>query len=326
MAGDISTMKGLWVEGGHAWLRDDIPRPVPPPGWALVAITNAGVCGTDLQLVDGYADFSGVLGHEFVGRVVDGSPRWRDRRVVGEINVGCGECALCLTCGEGHCRSRRVLGIRDLGGAFAEFLILPERNLHSVPDEVTDQEASFVEPLAAALRVTEQVEIPAGARLLVLGDGRLGQLVARALHAAGHHVEVAGRHAAKLERLQRLGIAGSPEGSGGYDLAIECTGNPTGFAAAVEALRPRGTLVLKSTHAAPALLDSSDIVVNEIQVVGSRCGPFAPALRELANRAVSVADLIDATYPLEQAERAIERAREGGVIKVQIAPKSLQDP
>ena len=170
-----STMMGLWVEDGRPRLRDDIPRPVAPAGWALVAITTAGICGTDLQILRGYAGFTGVLGHEFVGRVVDGSPQWLDRRVVGEINVGCGRCTRCLASDGGHCASRQVLGIRDLNGAFAEFLVLPERNLHAIPDSVTDEEASFVEPLAAALRIAEQVEITASARLLVVGDGRLGQ-------------------------------------------------------------------------------------------------------------------------------------------------------
>ena len=319
-------MMGLWVEDGRPRLRDDIPRPVAPAGWALVAITTAGICGTDLQILRGYAGFTGVLGHEFVGRVVDGSPQWLDRRVVGEINVGCGRCTRCLASDGGHCASRQVLGIRDLNGAFAEFLVLPERNLHAIPDSVTDEEASFVEPLAAALRIAEQVEITASARLLVVGDGRLGQLAARALHAAGHHVEVAGHHASKLERLQRLGITLSSRGACDYDLAIECTGSPTGFAAALEALRPKGTLVLKSTYAAPLHLNSSGIVVNEIQVVGSRCGPFATALQALADRTVPVADLVDATYPLKEAKRALKKAVEPGVIKVQIVQKSLQNP
>ncbi len=326
MASDDGTMRGLWVAAGGARLRNDIPRPVPPPGWALVAVTTAGICGTDLQIIHGYAGFEGVLGHEFVGHVVEGSPSWLGRRVVGEINIGCGHCTRCLASGGGHCESRRVLGIRDLGGAFAEFLMLPEQNLHAVPDSVTDAEAAFVEPLAAALRISEQVRISPESRLLVVGDGRLGQLAARALHAAGHHVEVAGHHPAKLQRLRHLGIALSERGSNDYDLAIECTGSPTGFDAALAALRPRGTLVLKSTSVAPLQINSTDIVVNEIEVVGSRCGPYAPALRALEDRTVRVADLVDATYSLRDAEAAIERATEPGVIKVQIARKSLQNP
>lgn len=319
-------MKGLWVEDGRVRLRDNTPRPVPPTGWALVAVANAGICGTDLQILRGYADFTGVLGHEFVGRVVEGSPQWLNRRVVGEINVGCGRCDRCLASNAGHCARRRVLGIRGLNGAFAEFLVLPEHNLHAVPDCVTDEEASFVEPLAAALRIVEQVEIPANARLLVIGDGRLGQLAARALHAAGHHVEVAGRHAAKLDRLQQFGIALKSPDALDYDVAIECTGSPTGFAAALEFLRPQGTLVLKSTYAAPLQINSPDLVVNEIKVVGSRCGPFAPAIHALAKRTVAVADLVDATYSLDEAEQAVEKAAEPGVIKVQIVPKSLSNP
>ena len=310
------------MEDCHAHLRHDIPTPAPPPGWALIAVTTAGLCGTDLQIMRGYAGFKGVLGHEFVGRVVEGSPRWLNRRVVGEINVGCGQCARCSAAGGSHCERRRVLGIRDLGGALAEFIVLPEQNLHAVPDSVSDAEATFVEPLAAALRVSEQVEIAPGSRVLVVGDGRLGQLAARALHAAGHHIEVAGRHAAKLERLQRIGIALSPPGAGDYDLAIECTGSPTGFDDALAALRPRGTLVVKSTSTVPLRINSTDIVVNEINVVGSRCGPYAPALQALARNAVEVADLIDATYPLQEAKQALDKAAEPGVIKVQVTTNS----
>ncbi len=311
-------MKGLWVADGCVRLRDDLARPEPPPGWALVAVATAGVCGTDLQITRGYAGFAGVLGHEFVGRVAQGSPQWLGRRVVGEINVGCNRCRRCAASGANHCERRRVLGIRDLDGAFAEFLVLPEQNLHPVPDSVTDTQAAFVEPLAAALRVTEQMEIADDARVLVVGDGRLGQLAARALHANGYHVDVVGRHAAKLERLRRLGISIEKQDGGGYDVAIECTGNPAGFATALAGLRPQGTLVLKSTYDAPVRMHPADIVVNEIQVVGSRCGPFAPALQALANGSVVVDDLVDDTYPLDESERAIQRASEPDVIKVQI--------
>jgi threonine dehydrogenase-like Zn-dependent dehydrogenase len=328
MAADDSSMRGLWVDNGRARLRADLPRPVASPGWALVEVLVSGVCGTDLQIMRGYAGFAGVLGHEFVGRVVGGSTEWLGRRVVGEINVGCGACEQCALglAGSRHCVARRVLGIRGLNGTFAEYLLLPEANLHEVPANVPTGDAAFVEPLAAALHVADQLAIQPADRVLVVGDGRLGQLVARAMHSAGADVTVTGRHRSKLERLERLGISTREPAAGAFSTAIECTGNAAGFEAAQRSLRPQGTLVLKSTYPDGVRIDAAALVVDEIQVRGSRCGPFEPALEALASGAIHVADLVDGTFALDAAVEALRAAARPGVIKVQITSKSLPNP
>ena len=309
-------MRGVWVEGGRVTLRDDLPVPSPPAGWALVAVECAGVCGTDLQILDGYADFTGILGHEFAGRVVVGSPQWQGRRVVGEINVGCGHCTRCAADEPTHCADRRVLGIRGLNGALAEFVVLPERNLHCIPADLSSEDASFAEPLAAAFRVLEQVEIPAASRALVVGAGRLGQLVARALRAGGHAVDALGGKTSKAERLLHCGVRLVDDVAAAYDLAIDCSGSATGFERACAALRPGGTLVLKSTVQSPLAVRTDTLVVNELRVVGSRCGPFAPALEALRGGTVRVDDLVDGRYVLAEAEEALRMAAAPGVIKV----------
>ncbi len=323
MAADLSTMRGLWVENGNAVVRDDIRRPTPKPGWALIEVGLSGVCGTDLQILDGYAEFTGILGHEFVGRVIEGSEPWLGQRVVGEINIGCGECDQCQR-NSRHCPRRGALGIRELNGSFAEYLVLPERNLHRVPASVSDADAVFVEPLAAAFHVADHV--PQAAAVLVVGDGRLGQLTARALHSAGRAVSVVGRHPSKLARLESLGIEAGGAARGTFDVAVECSGNPSGFATACAALRPEGTLVLKSTFPPPSEIDASILVVNEITTVGSRCGPFEPALEALSRGAIEVADLVDARFALADANQALAQARRPGIIKVLVDSKSLPMP
>lgn len=290
---------------------------------AIVRVTLAGICATDLEITRGYMDFRGVLGHEFVGRVEDGPEDWVGARVVGEINIGCGDCASCSEGLERHCPNRRVIGILDADGAFAERIALPLSNLHRVPYSVSDEAAVFTEPLAAAFEILEQVEIQAKHRCYVFGDGRLGLLISQVLHTTGASVTTIGKHPDKLALLAKCGIATrllsdweiQPEQG---DIVVEATGSPAGFARAVDATRPRGFLVLKSTVADAPAIDLSPLVINEIHVVGSRCGPFGPALEALANGAIEVEQMVAEHFPLDLAEAALRKAAEPGVLKVLI--------
>jgi len=312
-------VRALWLEDRRVTIRDDVPTPEPSPEEALVRVIRAGICNTDIELTRGYYPFTGVLGHEFVGLVERGPDALRGRRVVGEINAVCGRCRACLQGRRTHCERRTVLGIVRRNGAFAEYLTLPAENLHVVPDGIATDAAVFTEPLAAALEIQEQVPIRPENRVLVVGDGKLGQLVAQTLALTGCALLVVGRHDAKLALLATRGIAtgrtDAVEG-GVCDVAVECTGNPEGFAIARRAVRPRGTLVLKSTYAGALTLDASDVVVNELTLLGSRCGPFAPALRLLAEGRVAVEPLIHARYPLQEAPAALQHAERSGVLKV----------
>jgi threonine dehydrogenase-like Zn-dependent dehydrogenase len=317
-------MRALWLEDRVLGARADVPRPVPPPGEALVRVTLAGVCNTDLELVKGYYPFTGVPGHEFVGEVVAaGATEWVGRRVVGEINASCGTCATCRAGRRTHCPARTVLGIKGRHGSMAEFLTLPLGNLHAVPEAMADEVAVFTEPVAAALEVQQQVALDTGARVVVIGDGKLGQLVARTLALAGHDPTVVGRHPRKLALLQRLGIATA---SGGdlppreADVVVECTGNPDGLALARAAVRPRGTIVLKSTYHGGVPLDLSGIVVDEVTLVGSRCGPFAPALALLAGGTLEVADMVDQRFAVDDGVAAFAAAAAPGILKVLVRP------
>ena len=321
-------MRGLWLEERELRLRDDLARPQPPPGEVLVRVLSAGICNTDLELRRGYYPYRGVLGHEFVGVVEEGAPELHGRRVVGEINAVCHECAACRGGRKTHCERRTVLGIVGRDGAFAEHLTLPIENLHPVPDSVSTDAATFTEPLAAALEIQGQVSISASDRCLVVGDGKLGQLIAQTLVLTGCELAVCGRHRRKLDLLARRGIQTlDAEGlsPAAWDLVVECTGHPEGFAAARRALRPRGTLVLKSTYAGALTLDASALVVDEVTLVGSRCGPFAPALRLLAERRVEVEPLVDARYPLRQGLEAFAHAARPGVLKVLLDAQSEAD-
>ncbi|MDH3743827.1 MAG: alcohol dehydrogenase catalytic domain-containing protein [Acidobacteriota bacterium] len=312
-------MKSLWIEDRKLRLRADLPVPTPPPGEALVRVVTAGICNTDLELMRGYYPFCGVLGHEFVGIVERGPPDLEGRRVVGEINAVCGECSACRAGRRSHCESRTVLGIVNRHGAFAEYLTLPIENLHEVPDEVSTDRAVFTEPVAAALRIEQQVEVRTSDRVLVVGDGKLGLLVAQALATCGCDLVAIGRHDEKLAILRARGIrVGSAEdvSTGSIDLAIECTGNSEGFALARRALRPCGTLVMKSTYAGELTFDASSLVVDEINLIGSRCGPFAPALELLARDAIDVDSLVHARFPLDDALAAFDRASTKGTLKV----------
>ena len=316
-------MRALWLEDRRLRFRDDVPRPVPAPGEARIRVRVAGICNTDLELVRGYYPFTGVPGHEFVGEVEEAhsAPEWVGKRVVGEINAACGRCQACARGERTHCERRTVLGIKGRDGALAEHLVLPVENLHAVPDGVPDEVAVFTEPLAAALRVTEQVALSPEVRVVVLGDGKLAQLVGQAL-APQCSLLVIGRHPEKLGHLARRGIAtsvGPPKGLRPVDVVVECTGQPGGFALARELVRPRGTLVLKSTYHGDTTLNLSSVVVDEVSLIGSRCGPFAPALARLSAGSVEVAPLVQARFPIARAEDAFAEAARSGVLKVLVA-------
>ncbi|MGD8895732.1 MAG: alcohol dehydrogenase catalytic domain-containing protein [Acidobacteriota bacterium] len=314
-------MRALWLEDRALRLREDVPRPAPPPGEALVRVRLAGVCNTDLELVRGYYPYTGVPGHEFVGVVEDapGAAEWIGRRVVGEINAVCGECETCRAGRRTHCERRTVLGIVNRDGAFATHLALPVANLHELPEEVPDEVATFAEPTAAALEIQEQVRIGPRSRVVVVGAGKLGHLVAQTLATKGCDLLVVGRSPRPLELLAARGIrTGTAEAVAerGADVAVECTGNPEGLEIARRAVRPRGTIVLKSTYHGRASVDLAPIVVDEITVVGSRCGPFAPALDLLARGAVDPRPLIDERYRLTEAVAAFEHAARPGTLKI----------
>jgi threonine dehydrogenase-like Zn-dependent dehydrogenase len=314
-------MRGLWLEAQALRLREDLPDPPPPPGEARVRVLRAGLCNTDLELVRGYYPYTGIPGHEFVGRVekAPGAERWQGRRVVGEINATCGACAACRAGRRSHCERRTVLGIKGRHGAFAECLTLPVANLHEVPENVPDDAAVFTEPLAAALEIQEQVRIGPGDRVVVVGNGKLGTLVAQTLALTGCTLQVVGRNPARLALLAARGIDAGLTGDladGRADVAVECTGNEEGLELARRAVRPRGTIVLKSTYRGRASLDISRVVVDEITLVGSRCGPFAPALALLAEGRVDVAPLVHARFPLTDAIAAFAEAARPGVLKV----------
>lgn len=317
-------MRALWLESRRLTLRDDVPIPDAPAGEALVRVLRAGICDTDSELIRGYYPFTGILGHEFVGVVEEGPAALVGRRVVGEINAICGSCPACSAGRRTHCERRTVLGIVGRHGAFADYLTLPFENLQAVPDDVSTDAAVFTEPLAAALEIQEQLAIGADQRVLVVGDGKLGQLVAQTLALTGCRLHVVGRHDDKLALLAARGIAtGRADGvePGRFDIAVECTGNPAGFTVAQRAVRPRGTLVLKSTYAGALTLDASVIVVNELTLLGSRCGPFAPALRLLQERRIAVEPLIAARYALRDGLAGFEHAQRPGVLKVLLVMK-----
>ncbi len=310
-------MRALHLQDGQLLFDTQSPPLVPADGEVLVRVTRAGLCETDLQLVRGYMAFEGVLGHEFVG--VAESGKYARQRVVGEINCSCHRCETCLEGSPNHCPHRTVLGILGRDGAFADYVSLPERNLHRVPDSVSDDEAVFIEPLAAAFRILEQIEIT-GRRVLILGDGRLGQLCAQVLSQATNRLTLVGKHASKLQLARNFGIE-TCERSQRHDrrdadLVVDCTGSPTGIQDAFRWLKPRGTLVLKTTVAGTPPLSLAPIVIDEFHVVGSRCGPFAPAITALEQRAVQVVPLIQARFPLDRALEGFTLAQQQPVLKV----------
>jgi threonine dehydrogenase-like Zn-dependent dehydrogenase len=311
-------MQALWLENNKIDLRD-VAQPRNSRE-ALIKIRKAGICSTDLELVKGYYPYTGILGHEFVGEVLEADDTtWIGQRAVGEINAVCGQCEQCLNGRPTHCENRTVLGIVNRDGAFAEFTQLPIANLHRVPDSVPDEMAVFTEPLAAALEIQQQVQIKPTDRVLLVGAGRLGQLIAQTLALTGCDLRVVARHAHQQNLLKARGIRTIDEEEirpWRSDVVVEATGSPAGFALARKAIRPRGTLVMKSTYKGDLNMNFSSIVVDEINILGSRCGPFEPALRLMESRQVDPAVLIADRFPLNDALKAFERAAETGVLKV----------
>ncbi len=307
-------MRALFFDGRLA-LREDLSEPELAEGEALVRVRRAGICNTDIEITRGYMGFTGVLGHEFVGTLEDGT------RVVGEINAYDGTCETCRRGDPTHCPNRTTLGISGRSGALADFLTLPAHILHRVPDRVSDEQAVFVEPLAAALEIVERVHVRPTDRVAVIGDGKLGLLVAQVMHLTGCELVLLGRHEHKLALAALRGIETTREPhdlNGKWDLVVECTGKPGGFELARSLLRPRGILVLKSTFHGTQELALAPIVVDEISIVGSRCGPFEPALRLLESGLVDVGSLIEAEYPLERGLDAFEHAMRPGALKIQV--------
>jgi threonine dehydrogenase-like Zn-dependent dehydrogenase len=315
-------MRALLFDGSEARVAE-VSEPRACDDSVLVRVSLAGVCNTDLEIVKGYMQFRGILGHEFVGRVEAGPREWRGQRVVGEINFACRSCPICAQGLHRHCPSRVVMGIGGADGAFAELVRLPVTNLHAVPDPVADEVAVFTEPLAAAFEILEQTQIEPGLKCVVLGDGKLGLLVAQVLHQAGARVLAVGKHPEKLAILGKRGIATvlASEWNGELaSLVVEATGTAEGFARAVAATRPRGTLVLKSTVSEHPSVDLSPIVIDEIRVVGSRCGPFPPALRALETGSIDVGSLISHRVALDDAVEGLRKASQPGALKVLIEP------
>ncbi len=327
-------MRALVVPAGNpraVAVDEHYPEPQPGPDEVRVRVTLAGVCATDLEIVRGYMRFAGVPGHEFVGVVADGPPALRGRRVVADINCPCGTCALCRAGHGHHCPHRTVLGIAGRDGAFAETLTIPAANCHVVPDEVSDSEAVFAEPLAAAAHVLDDVSLSRQTRVAVLGTGRLGLLVAQVLRAASATgqpgpgtLHVIGRNPRTLALCRAWGLETvslenlRPQAD--YDVVVECTGAPDGLRLALQLARPRGTIVLKSTYAEPEPVDLAPVVIRELHVIGSRCGTLRRALELLRRRAVDVAPLITATYALRDGVAALAAAADPAHVKVLIRP------
>ena len=313
-------MLAVHLENKRVALKN-VPKPRTPEGFALIRLLVGGICNTDLELQRGYYGFSGTPGHEFVGEVVEARDRELvGRRVVGEINLCCGGCDWCRRALGRHCPTRSVLGIVKHPGAFREFLTLPERNLHVVPESVSNEIAVFTEPLAAACEILDQVHIPCSSQVAVLGDGKLGLLVAQVLHAYGFRVHQFGHHKEKLQIARRAGVDTERVGKhlprAAYDWVVDATGSRAGLLQAVEMARPRGTVILKSTLHGTVGMDTAPVIVNEITLIGSRCGRFEPALELLKNRSINVADMIAERLPLDQAPRAFRTAARKGVLKV----------
>lgn len=318
-------MKAVVFDNGLK-LDNNYPMPVPQKGEALIKVNTIGICNTDYEITLGYMGYKGILGHEFTGVVEKAENKdLIGKRVVGEINCGCGQCDWCAQGLERHCFNRSTLGIWQREGCFAEYVCLPEKNLLAIPDNVTDEEAVFVEPLAAALEILEQVHIPPYKRVIVLGDGKLGLIIALALNAAGLDITLVGKHEEKLNIAKAEGVKtellNNLKIEKAYDFVVEATGSITGFETSLALTKPRGTLILKSTIAASKEFNLAPIVIDEITVLGSRCGQFAPALRMLEQKRIDVKPLISDIYAIDDSIEAFERNKEKSSVKVLVKVK-----
>lgn len=298
----------------------DYPEPAPGPGECLVRVHLAGICSTDVQITRGYMGFQGVLGHEFVGTVESGPDEWRGKRVVSEINCVCGKCPLCHAGLANHCRQRTVVGIAGRDGAFADSVAVPVRNLHAVPDSLSDEEAVFVEPAAAAWQVVKQVRIEPRMQVAVIGTGRLGLLVAQVLATQECRLEAIGRNPRTLALCERRHLRATHVDAvarrNDRDVVVECTGSPEGLALALQLVRPRGTIVLKSTYAGDARIDLAPAVIHEVTILGSRCGPFGDALASLVRRELDVRAMVSKVFPIERGVEAMAAAEDPANVKV----------
>lgn len=312
-------MQALYWDGQSLRLDASYPTPKVADHTALIRVCLAGICSTDLQIFKGCMGFQGVPGHEFVGVVSEGPAELVGKRVVGEINFACGRCKLCARDLTRHCPNRRVMGILGANGTFAEYVAVPVANLHLVPDGVADEEAVFTEPLAAAFEILEQIQLKPTDEVVVLGDGKLGLLCAQVLRLTGARVSAVGKHESKLALLKKLGICAlllsdwKPQLA---DVVVEATGSTSGLKMALDLVRPRGTLILKSTVAQEHALNLAPLVINEVTVIGSRCGLFPPALEALAQKSVSVRPLIEKVYPLAEGVEAVAHAGRAGARKI----------
>jgi alcohol dehydrogenase len=294
--------------------------PTPGADECVIQVHLAGICSTDLQITRGYMNFTGILGHEMVGTVVQGSPPWQGKRVACEINCVCRTCDMCQAGLSNHCRGRTVLGIAGRDGCFADYVAMPEHNLHAIPDTVVDEEAVFVEPLAAAWQVVKQVPVEPRMKVVVVGSGRLGLLVAQVMHSLGCRIEVVGRNPATLLMCEKKHIQATHVGdvspNNDRDLVVECTGSPEGMKVALGLVRPRGTVVLKSTYAGEGALDLAPAVINEVNIVGSRCGPFRDAIDSLARGQIDVRSMISRSFPIDRGVEALAAAADPANVKV----------
>ncbi|MGY5145182.1 MAG: MDR/zinc-dependent alcohol dehydrogenase-like family protein [Candidatus Nitrosopumilus sp. metabat.KBP569_Feb_25m_nospike.7] len=316
-------MKATFFDGKQMIFDNNYPD--PKFNETLVQVNLAGICGTDLEILDGYMKYTGILGHEFVGTVIkSNNPDLISKRVVGEINAGCTKCDFCIRGMDRHCPSRTVLGILKRDGAFAEFLSLPEKNLHIIPDSISDEQAVFVEPLAAAFEINEQISLKPEWNVAVVGDGRLAQLIIQVIKLTCSNITCFGKHQNKLEGLIqsgikiKIGIGSTDEQL--FDLVVEATGSNSGFTDTMKLVKPRGTVVLKSTIASRENLDLTSTIINEITLIGSRCGLFKPAIDALATGVISVNSMIDSTFSLDRFEDAIIHAKKPNTLKVFLKP------
>lgn len=320
-----NTMKGLWLENRELKFLSELPIPQLEKNEVLIKVRLAGICSTDLEMLKGYYPFTGIPGHEFVGEVVDanGYEEWMGKRVIGDINISCGNCERCLSLEPNHCLQRRTLGIFNYNGVFAEYCKLPAKNLTAVPDEVSDVLAVFTEPTAAALRILDQVHIQPSDRVIVVGAGRLGLLIAQVLKNTGCDLSVVARRPESADLLATMGIkAFSSNGKSTQkaDIVVDATGSPDGFELSRSLVRARGTLVLKSTFAENVSVNLSKLVVDETSLIGSRCGNYGAGLRVLANGLVQIGEMVDSIYRLEDSLEAFEQAGQPGILKVLIRP------